>query len=152
MHTLSSTPRSRLLLAIAICGAALMALPQKAHAFLGLSCSSDNKCLLSGAIDSVAKQTGRKIIVINKKGEVVTSTCEKACSKSKTAGKGHIYVNNLKTGALYPEIKQTLADGKTRAFSAKGPDGISFKKSITAIRDSHGHVIGAVLVITPLKG
>jgi hypothetical protein len=139
---------SKSLLALAILGATLIALPQSAHAFLGGSSSKTE--LLTGAIDSVAAQTGRKVIVLDKKGAVVTSTCEKECAKTKPAGKGHIYVNNLKTGALYPEIRQTLSDGKTRVFSATGPDGKAFKKSITAIL-SHGQVIGAVLVITPLK-
>lgn len=147
-----SSLRSNILLTIAICGAVFLALPQSAHAFLGFSCQSEKNCVLTAALDSVASQTGRKVIVLNKKGAVIASTCEKSCSMAKPAGKGHIYVSNLKTGEIYPEIKQTLADGKTRAFSAKGPDGISFKKSITALKDCHGHIIGAVLVITPLKG
>ena len=151
MNTFSSLRRPQLLLAIAICGAGLLALPTQARAFFGCS---DNTALLSGAIDSVAHQTGRRVIVLNKKGAVVTTTCANfdAHGKPIVGAKGHIYVNNLRTGELYPEIKQTLADGKTRAFGATGPDGQTFKKTITAVRDARSRVIGAVLVITPIKG
>lgn len=151
MHTSSLIRRSNLLIAIAICGTAFLALPQRAQAFFG---SCEKKCLLAGALGSVAQQTGRKVIVINTKGAVVADsckTCAKACPKDKPAGKGHIYINNLRTGEIYPEIKQTLADGQTRGFSATGPDGVKFKKSITALRNSKGRIIGAVIVITQLK-
>ncbi len=146
-----SSVRSHLLLVLTVCGAALLALPTPAQAFFGCS---DNESLLTGAIDSVAHQTGRRVIVLNKKGAVVTTTAANfdAHGKPIVNAKGHIYVNNLRTGELYPEIKQTLADGKSRAFGATGPDGQTFKKTITAVRNDRGRIIGAVLVITPIKG
>ena len=146
MHISSLLRRSSLALVLAV--GSFATLPTTAQAFL----FSDNTALFSGALDTVAYQTGRKIIVLNKKGGVVSSTCGNVDANGKPIAnaKGHIYVNNLRTGELYPEIKKTLTDGVPRSFGAKGPDGQVFKKTINAVRNGK-QIVGAVLVITPLK-
>lgn len=156
--------RFNLLMAIAICGVAMMALPQKAHALFGMQCPFEKNELLSGALCTVGAQTGKKIVVVNSKGMIVASSmcgksgmqCDKAksaqCDKMKSAQCDKMKSAQCdkakaakKCGKVdCPELNQTLADGKTRTVTKKCGNK-SITATVTALRNAKNQIIGAVI-------
>lgn len=131
---MKTTHFSPLLFTVALCGFALTTLPQKAHAFLGMKCPSQDNCLLVCALTQIGKQSNRDIVVLDKNKTILADTVSQNI--------GTKYPHDKKN-----EVTMTLADGRTRTFVEKSvdyPKGI--KETVYAVRNKKGQIIGALIV------